>query len=97
MGGETKNMKWEKSIRYSTMAVCAGALLWLSERAEAVCVLATDIRSIDVLEMLERDLGKPAISTNQALMWRSLALAGVNAAIPGFGSLLRQRMAGGVS
>ncbi len=30
MGGETTNMKWEKSIRYSTMVVCAGVLLWLS-------------------------------------------------------------------
>ena len=64
-------------------------------RAEAICVLATDIRSIDVLEALERDLGKPAISTNQALMWRSLALAGVNVEIDGFGSLLRQRAARG--
>jgi maleate isomerase len=59
------------------------------DRAEAVCVLATDIRTIDVLEALERDLGKPALSTNQALMWRSLALAGVNTEIGGFGSLLR--------
>ena len=59
-----------------------------TEDAEAVCILATDIRSIDVLGALERDLGKPAISTNQALLWHCLKVCGICARIDGFGSLL---------
>ena len=58
------------------------------DKAEAVCILATDIRSIDVLDALEADLGKPAISTNQAMMWRCLESCGIGEAVDGFGSLL---------
>lgn len=56
--------------------------------ADAVCILATDIRSIDVLETLEQDLGKPAISTNQALLWRCLRACGIGDPVAGYGSLL---------
>lgn len=59
-----------------------------TDRADAVCILATDIRSIDVLDALEEDLGKPVISTNQALMWRCLKSCGIGDAVDGFGALL---------
>jgi len=58
------------------------------DNANAVCILATDFRTIDVLDALERDLGKPVFSTNQALFWRALGLAGVQTGVSGFGSLL---------
>lgn len=58
------------------------------ETADAVCILATDIRSIDVLDTLEQDLGKPAISTNQALLWGCLKACGIGDPVAGFGSLL---------
>lgn len=58
-----------------------------TEEAEAVCIVATDFPTIDVLDSLERDLGKPVVSTNQALMWRALGLAGVALAVDGFGAL----------
>jgi len=45
--------------------------------------------TIGVLEVLERDLGKPVISSNQACLWRALRLAGALEGIPGFGRLLR--------
>jgi maleate cis-trans isomerase len=59
-----------------------------TREAQAVCILATDIRTIDVLAALERDLGKPAVSTNQALMWRALSLGGMTEPLVGFGRLL---------
>ena len=59
-----------------------------TDRADAVCILATDIHSIDVLETLETDLGKPAISTNQALLWRCLKFCDIGDPVDGFGSLL---------
>jgi len=58
------------------------------KKADAVCILATDFRTIDILDALERDLGKPAVSTNQAILWRALSLGRVDGAIPGFGSLM---------
>lgn len=57
--------------------------------AEAVVLSGTGLPTVGVLEALERELGKPVISSNQALFWRALRLAGVGSAIDGFGSLLR--------
>lgn len=56
--------------------------------AEAICLLATDFRTIEVLEPLEHDLGKPVISTNQSILWKALQLTGVHERIQGFGRLL---------
>jgi maleate cis-trans isomerase len=43
-----------------------------------------------VLELLEQDLGKPAISSMQACLWHALRLAGIREPIHGFGRLLRE-------
>ncbi len=56
--------------------------------ADAVCLLATDLRSFPILEALEEDLGKPVVSTNQAILWKALQLAGLPPEIPGYGMLL---------
>lgn len=57
--------------------------------ADAVLLSGTGLPTIAVLETLERDLGKPVISSNQALFWAALRLAGVRDTVPGVGSLLR--------
>jgi maleate cis-trans isomerase len=58
--------------------------------ADAVFLSGTGLPTVGVLEMLEQDLKKPVISSNQASLWRALRLAGVRQPITGFGSLLRQ-------
>ncbi len=58
--------------------------------AEAVLLSGTGLPTVAVLEMLERDLGKPVISSNQACLWQALRMAGVRGAISGFGRLLRE-------
>ena len=57
--------------------------------ADAVCILATDFRTIEAIEALERDLGKPVITNNQAIFWACLRRAGLRAPIAGYGRLLR--------
>ena len=47
-----------------------------------------NMRTIEVLSPLERDTGRPVISSNQALLWAALKAASVNEPIHGFGSLL---------
>ncbi|MGH7348981.1 MAG: maleate cis-trans isomerase family protein [Candidatus Rokuibacteriota bacterium] len=59
--------------------------------AEAVLISGTGLPTVAVLERIERDLGKPVISSNQACLWRALRLAGVDEAVAGFGRLLRER------
>jgi maleate cis-trans isomerase len=58
--------------------------------ADAVMLSGTGLPTVAVIETLERDLGKPVISSNQAILWHALRLAGVREAIPGFGRLLRE-------
>lgn len=56
--------------------------------AQAVFMSGVGMPTIDVLERLERDLGKPAISSASAMMWHALRTARVEVTITGFGSLL---------
>src|SRR5262249_57184563 len=42
--------------------------------ADAVLLSGTGLPTVGVLELLERDLGKPVISSNQASLWRALRL-----------------------
>jgi len=59
-------------------------------RAEGICILATDFRTLEVLDWLERDLGKPVVSTNQAILWGCLRTGNVPDSISGCGQLLRE-------
>jgi len=45
--------------------------------------------SLDIIERLEQSIGKPAICSNQAMIWDTLRLAGIEDRIDGFGCLLR--------
>ena len=58
--------------------------------ADAVLLSGTGLPTVAMLETLERDLGKPVISSNQACLWRALRLAGVREPIAGYGRLLRE-------
>jgi maleate isomerase len=56
--------------------------------ADAVFLSGTGMPTLQVLELLEQDLGKPVISSASAMMWHALRLAGVRQPIPGYGHLL---------
>jgi maleate cis-trans isomerase len=58
------------------------------EAAEAVCLFATDLRTIDILSPAEKILGKPVISSNQSILFNVLRILGHNQTLPGYGSLL---------
>jgi maleate isomerase len=59
--------------------------------AQAVFMSGVGMPTIGVLEKLERDLGKPAISSASAMMWHALRTAKVAATIAGFGTLLSNK------
>lgn len=52
-------------------------------------VSCTNIRLFDAVDALEAEFGRPVISSNLALGWHLLRLAGIDDPIAGFGSLLR--------
>lgn len=55
--------------------------------ADAYFVSCTTIRSTPVIAALERDLGKPVVTSNQALAWHALRAGKVLDPMPGFGQL----------
>lgn len=61
-----------------------------SPDADGIFLSCTNWRTLGILESLERDLGKPVTSSNQASLWAALRMAGVKDPVPGFGRLLRQ-------
>ena len=57
---------------------------------EAVFVACTQLRALEVLDILERDLGKPVYSAVQASAWQAFEAMGVDPQISHCGSLLRR-------
>lgn len=57
--------------------------------ADALFISCGALRSLDIVEALERALGKPVVTSNQAMIWDSLRLAGIDDRIEGYGALLR--------
>ncbi len=59
--------------------------------AEALVLSCTDMRSVEVIERLESDLGKPVITSNQAMMRVALDHLRLECSGPNFGRLLSNR------
>ena len=59
-------------------------------QAQAAFLSGVGMPTIATLEKMERDLGKPAVSSAAAMMWNALRFAGVAAPIAGFGRLLAE-------
>jgi len=56
--------------------------------ADAIFISCTDFRSVETIQILEQDLGKPVFTSNQVTLWAMLRLAGVKSPIHGYGRLL---------
>ncbi len=57
-------------------------------QAQAVVLSCTDMRSVEVIARLEAALGKPVITSNQAMMFAALPHLGGAAPVAGFGRLM---------
>jgi maleate isomerase len=58
-----------------------------SEAVDTVFVACTSLRVAGDVEAVEKELGKPVTSSNHALAWHCLRLAGYDDPVPGFGRL----------
>jgi maleate isomerase len=58
--------------------------------AEAIFLSGVGMPTLDALQPLEEDTGKPVISAASAMMWHALRTAGVRHKLPGFGRLLSE-------
>jgi len=56
--------------------------------ADAIFISCGALRSIEIIDALEARAGKPVVTSNQAMAWDALRLAGVDDPIGGHGRLL---------
>jgi maleate isomerase len=77
-------------VRVSPAFILDMALQLDRPDADAIFISCGALRSVDIIEALEEKTGKPVITSNQALAWDALRLAGIDNRIDGFGRLLRE-------
>jgi maleate isomerase len=58
--------------------------------SDGIMIACLNFRSHLAIEAIEQRIGKPVISSTQAVLWHVMRLAGVDAKIPGCGRLLRE-------
>lgn len=61
----------------------------VTPESEAVFISCTQLRALEVIDLLERDIGKPVYSAVQASAWQAFELLGIDPQLDGCGSLLR--------
>ena len=61
-----------------------------TEAVEAIVLSCTDMRSVEAISDIEQALGKPVITSNQAMVFQALQLIGINDPVPGYGQLLER-------
>jgi maleate isomerase len=77
-----------KAARIDAASIRDAAIeLGRSERVDAVFVSCTSLRLVDAVADIEETLGKPVTSSNHAMAWHCLRLAGIDDARPGCGRL----------
>ena len=58
--------------------------------AQAILLSCTDLATLDVIERLEAECGKPVVSSNTATFWFALRRTGIEDRLEGFGRLLKE-------
>ena len=58
--------------------------------SDALCILATDLPTLPLVAILERDLDKPVVTTNLAIYWGILNMVGVHQSMNGTARLFDQ-------
>lgn len=83
-----------KVARIDPASIEAAVLeLGADPRVEAVFVSCTSLRLVEAAERIERRLGKPVTSSNHAMAWHALRLAGIEDRLDGFGRLFTRPLA----
>jgi maleate isomerase len=63
--------------RLSPEALIEATIATDTPDSEAVFISCTGLRTAPIISVLEQRLGKPVVTSNQALAWHALRLAGV--------------------
>ncbi len=73
--------------RVSEASIIAAGAEACALEADALFLSCTALRALGCVERLEDRIGKPVITSNQAMIWRCLRLAGIDDPIQGYGRI----------
>lgn len=81
-------------ITKNVSAIASEEILKLVEKVNALdshgfFISCTDLRSVEMIDIIERKFGKPVVTSNQALLWHMLKTLNLNVNITGYGKLLK--------
>ena len=79
--GEIRAVKYEETYRLGRAV--------MTPETELLLLSCTEMRSIRIIEQMEKDLGVPVISSNQCDIWAALRYCGIKDDLVGYGSLFR--------
>lgn len=60
--------------------------------ADGIFISCTNFRTVEIIDKLEEDLGKPVVTSNQASMWGALKTTGIKKSPRGYGQLLERHL-----
>ncbi len=60
--------------------------------AEAIFISCTNLATIDIIAEIERDFGKPVVTSNQACFWACMRLIDLRIPVTGYGQLLEKHL-----
>src|SRR5215211_1430093 len=81
--------------RLSPQALIEAAMATDTRDSQAVFISCTGLRTAPVISLLEQRLGKPVVTSNQALAWHALRLAGITDRFEARGLLFAMEQASG--
>ncbi|UWR78375.1 ectoine utilization protein EutA [Phaeobacter inhibens] len=73
--------------RISEDSIIEAAVAACDSQADALFLSCTALRAATCVQRIEDRLGKPVVSSNQAMIWRCLRLAGITDPVQGYGRL----------
>jgi maleate isomerase len=74
----------------STAIVKALAMEVLRPETEAIFISCSNFRTLDIIEAVEKESGKPVVTSNQAALWGTLRCIDNRTVVPGAGRLFRE-------
>ena len=74
----------------SPAAIAEASVQVCDKSADLLFISCTAIRASMVVDVIEKTINKPVVTSNQALVWHSLKLMGYQGSVDGYGSLMRE-------
>jgi maleate cis-trans isomerase len=59
-------------------------------QSQAIFISCSNFRTLEIIELLEKKLGKPVITSNMSSLWKMLRVLGDRRCLPGAGRLFRE-------